>query len=102
MRAAASLYIQPMTMTVTVTLTPEQEAWLEARVANGDFASPEAAVRQLLDASMADHAKVEHDDLAWAKPYVDEAIAQVERGEVLSLEEHNARIDALMAKLIAK
>ena len=91
-----------MTVTVTVTLTPEQEAWLAARVAKGDFASPEAAVRRLLDASMADYANIEQDDLAWAKPYVDEAIAQVERGEVLTLEEHNARIDALMAKLTAK
>jgi antitoxin ParD1/3/4 len=89
-------------MTVTVTLTPEQEAWLAARVAHGDFASAEAAVRQLLDASMADYAMIEQDDLVWAKPYVDEAIAQVERGEVLTLDEHNAHIDAVMAKLTAK
>jgi len=89
-------------MTVTVTLTPEQEAWVATRVAKGDFASAEAAVRRLLDASIADYAWIEEDDLAWAKPYVDEAIAEVERGEVLTLEEHEARIDALMAKLAAK
>jgi antitoxin ParD1/3/4 len=86
-------------MTVTVTLTPEQEAWLAARVAKGDFASPEAAVRHLLDASMADYVKIEQDDLAWAKPYVDEAIAQVERGEVVTLEEYNAHMDALFRRL---
>jgi antitoxin ParD1/3/4 len=89
-------------MTVTVTLTPEQEAWLAARVAKGDFASPEAAALRLLDASMADYAGIEQDDLAWAKPYVDEAIAQVDRGDVLTVEEHDARIDALMAKLTGK
>jgi antitoxin ParD1/3/4 len=86
-------------MTVTVTLTPEQEAWLAARVAKGDFASPEAAVRRLLDASMADYANIEQDDLAWAKPYVDEAIGQVERGEVITLEEYEAHMDALFARL---
>ncbi len=31
------------------------------------------------------------DDLAWAKPLVDEALAASERGEVMSLEEHRAR-----------
>jgi antitoxin ParD1/3/4 len=85
-------------MTVTVTLTPEQEAWLAARVAKGDFASSEAAVRQLLDASMADYAKIEHDDLAWAKLYVDEAIAQVESGEVVTLEEYDSHMDAHFAR----
>ena len=39
------------------------------------------------------------DDLAWAKPYVDEALAQIERGEGMSLEEHEARMTALMARL---
>jgi antitoxin ParD1/3/4 len=89
-------------MTVTITLTPEQEAWVAARVAKGDYASPEAAARDLINAGMADYAGVGEDDLAWVKPYVDEAIAQVERGEVLTLEEHEARIDALMATLTAK
>ena len=64
-------------------------------------ARPETAALQLLDASIADYATIEQDDLAWAKPYVDEAVEQVERGEVLSLEEYDARIDALMAKLTA-
>ena len=33
----------------------------------------------------------ENDDLAWTKPYVDEALAAVERGEVITLEEHKIR-----------
>jgi antitoxin ParD1/3/4 len=39
---------------------------------------------------------IEEDDLAWAKLLVDEALAQVERGEVLTLEEHRTRNAALL------
>lgn len=61
-----------------LTLTPAQEAEL---------------ARHVVALALA------HDDLAWAKPYIDEAIAEVERGEVVTLEEHDVYIDALMAKL---
>lgn len=61
-----------------VTLTAEQQAELAQRIAAFDVA---------------------HDDLAWAKPYIDEAIAEVERGEVLTHEEHNAGMDALLGRL---
>jgi len=73
-----------------ITLTPEQEAWLQARVASGDFASVEDAARQLIDERIAERAVEENDDLAWAKPYVDEALADIDRGDLLSLEEHEA------------
>jgi antitoxin ParD1/3/4 len=83
---------------MTITLTPEQLAWIDAHVAQGDFPSVEAAARQLIDERIAERA-IEDDDLAWAKPLVDEALAQVERGEVMTLEEHNARIDKLLASM---
>ena len=35
--------------------------------------------------------------MAWAKPYVDEALAEVARGEEISLEEHKARDAARLA-----
>jgi hypothetical protein len=38
----------------------------------------------------------ECDDLAWAKPFVDEALADVARGGVLTLEEHETRLDKLL------
>ena len=41
----------------------------------------------------------EADDLAWAKPYVDEALADVAAGKVLTRQEHEARMDALQASL---
>jgi antitoxin ParD1/3/4 len=82
---------------MTITLDPDQEAWLEARVASGDFASVEEAARRLIAERIAELALEESDDMAWARPYVDEALAEVERGEVMSLEEHEARNDARLA-----
>jgi antitoxin ParD1/3/4 len=74
-----------------ITLTPEQEAWCIARVAAGDFASVEEAARQLIDERIAERAVEEGNDLAWAKPYVDDARAAVARGDVVTLDEHKSR-----------
>lgn len=74
-----------------ITLTSEQEAWLRAHVATGDFASIEEAVRQFIDERIAELTIEADDDMAWAKPYVDEAREAVARGDVITLEEHRAR-----------
>ena len=58
-----------------ITLTPEQEAWLDARVARGDFNSIEEAARRLIDERIAERMLEEGDDLAWAKPLVAEGLA---------------------------
>ena len=84
---------------MTITLKPDQEAWLKTRVANGDFASIEEAARQLIDERIAERVAEESDDMAWAKPYVDEALAEVARGEEITLEEHKARNAARLAAL---
>jgi antitoxin ParD1/3/4 len=84
---------------MSITLTAEQETWLKARVATGDFASVEDAARQLIDERIAERTAEEADDLAWAKPYVDEARAAVARGEFITLEEFKARNAALLASL---
>jgi antitoxin ParD1/3/4 len=65
---------------MTITLTPDQEASLGALVAAGDFASIEAAARALLDERLAERS-IEHDDMAWAKPFLDEAEADIAQGE---------------------
>jgi antitoxin ParD1/3/4 len=78
-----------------ITLTPKQQQWLAAHVARGDFPSIEDALRQLVDERMAE----EGDDLAWAKPHVDEALADVARGAVMTLEEHEARTEARFAAM---
>jgi antitoxin ParD1/3/4 len=84
---------------MSITLTPEQETWIKAHVATGDFASVEEAARQLIDERIAELANDEHDDMAWAKPYVDEARADIARGDVITLEEHRARNAARLAAL---
>ena len=65
----------------------------------GHFASIEDAARQLIDEALVERALGESDDMAWAKPSVDEALAEVERGEEISLEEHEARNDARLAAM---
>ncbi len=84
---------------MSITLTPEQEAWLNAHVASGDFPSVEEAARQLIDERIAERATEASDDLAWAKPFVEAARAAVARGEFVSLEEHKAFNAALLASL---
>ena len=78
-----------------ITITPEQRAWLQAKVAAGHFSSIEEAAAAAITDSMAG----EVDDFAWAAPYVEEARDAAARGDVLSLEEHRARnaarLDAL-------
>jgi antitoxin ParD1/3/4 len=79
-----------------IALTPEQQAWLEARVASGHFSSIEEAARRLLDECIAER-ELEDGDLGWAKPLVDEGLAALERGQTMSLEEHKARNAARLA-----
>ena len=85
---------------MTITLKPEQETWLKAHVATGEFASIEEAARQLIDDRIAEIADAEHyDDMEWAKPLVDEARAAMARGETITLEEHRARNAERLAAL---
>ncbi|KAF0135547.1 MAG: hypothetical protein FD139_3278 [Methylocystaceae bacterium] len=83
---------------MAITLTPDQEAWLQAHVATGDFPSIEEAARQLIDERIVER-ELEKDDLAWAKPLVEEGLAALERGEIISIEEHKARNAARLAAL---
>ena len=73
---------------MTVQLSPEQQQWLEAQVAAGHFSSLEQAVA----VAIADLMAMADDDLAWAKPLVDEAEAELDRGEAVSGDEGLARI----------
>lgn len=82
-------------MSTTVQLTPAQEAWLEAQVAAGRLPSIDDAVRS----AVADLMTIANDDLAWAKPYVDEARASVARGDVTNGELVLARLRERIAHL---
>jgi Arc/MetJ-type ribon-helix-helix transcriptional regulator len=81
---------------MTITLTPEQQQRLEAAVATGQFASVEEAVRLAIDNLMGTDA--EPADLSWVKPYLDEARAEIARGETLSVDEVFAETDAWLKK----
>lgn len=76
---------------MAITLTPRQEAWIRAHIASGEFGSVEEAARRLIDDRIADIEAEAGDDMAWAKPLVDEARASIARGDLLTLEEHRAR-----------
>jgi Arc/MetJ-type ribon-helix-helix transcriptional regulator len=80
---------------MSITLTPEQQQWLESKVAAGHFPSVEDAVRM----AVADFKTINIDDLTWAKPYVDQARQSAARGEVISGEDFlkglDAKVDAL-------
>lgn len=70
-----------------IELTREQEEWLSAQAAKGGLASLSDALRQVIDERIAE----ERDDLAWALPLVNEARQAMERGEVITLDEHRER-----------
>jgi antitoxin ParD1/3/4 len=67
---------------MAITLHPDQEAWLKTRVA--ELAKGEDGAS---------------DDETWMKPYIDEGVAALDRGEFVSLEEHKAHNAALLASL---
>jgi antitoxin ParD1/3/4 len=80
---------------MNVSLPKEQLEWLEAQVAAGHF----ALIDEGLAIAVADLKALSEDDLAWARPYVEEARASIARGDVISGEEFfrrlNAKIDDL-------
>jgi antitoxin ParD1/3/4 len=80
---------------MNIRLPADQQEWLEQQVAAGRFNSVEDAVA----VAVADLMATEGDDLAWAKPYVEEARAAAARGEVVSLDDAIADIDDHLATL---
>lgn len=75
-----------------ITLTPEHEEWLRSQLAAGRFSSLDEAVAIAIEQLKAD--SLDDDDLEWAKPLVEEGLAELERGESLPASEVFARIEA--------
>jgi len=73
---------------MNITLPSEQQKWLEAEIAAGRFDSIDDAVA----AAVAELMSVDGDDLAWARPCVEQARASVARGDVISGEEFFERL----------
>ncbi len=81
---------------MTIALTPEQQQWLEAAVADGRFASVEEAIQAALVGIMTMDDQFDDD---WTKPLLDEARADVEKGHTVSHEEFKAAAAELRRKL---
>jgi Arc/MetJ-type ribon-helix-helix transcriptional regulator len=74
---------------MTTQLPSDVQDWIDQRVQAGAFKTPAEAiafaVRQLASPD---------EDLSWVTPLLDEARAEIARGEGLSLEEFRARMRA--------
>jgi antitoxin ParD1/3/4 len=81
-----------------ISLTADQEALIQSHAAARGLPSIEEAAQELLVEKLAE-LELAADDLEWAKPYIDEARADIERGDVITLEEHRARNAARLAAL---
>lgn len=76
-----------------IRLTKDQEDWLQAQVAAGRFASLDEALAEAIDGLRA-----EGEALTWAKPLVDEGLAELDRGESIPADEVFADIEASLRK----
>jgi Arc/MetJ-type ribon-helix-helix transcriptional regulator len=74
---------------MNIKLPAELQKWLEDQVAAGHFGS----VDEALALAVADLMAADTGDLAWAKPYVDQARASLARGDVLSGESYLEGLD---------
>ncbi len=82
---------------MNITLPAAQQKWLEAEVAAGRFESIDDA----LATAVAELMSIDADDLAWARPYVEQARAPVARGAVFTGEEFFQRLKGRLDKLRA-
>ena len=83
---------------MNISLPKDQLEWLEAEVAAGHFES----IDEALAVAVAELRALQEDDLAWAKPYVEEARASVARGDVISGEQFFKNLDAKIESLRSK
>jgi antitoxin ParD1/3/4 len=80
---------------MNISLSPEQQRWLEAEIAAGRFNSIDDAVAT----AIAELMSVQTDDLGWAKPYVEQARASVARGDAISGDDFLRRLDEKLNSL---
>ena len=81
-----------------ITLSPAQQAWLEAQVASGALPSIEDGVR----AAVSDLMTIAQDDLAWAKALADQARHSVSEGHFSEREDFLDRFDRKIGDLKGK
>lgn len=72
---------------MSISVKPEDEAYLKRLVAEGAYASVEEAAAAAIAAL-----RTRDDDLSWAKPFIEPALASLDRGEGSSHEEAFGRV----------
>jgi Arc/MetJ-type ribon-helix-helix transcriptional regulator len=70
-------------------LPPDVQDWIDQRVRAGAFQTPEEAI-----AFAVRQVAAPDEDLSWVKPLIDEARAEIARGEGIGLEEFRTRMRA--------
>jgi antitoxin ParD1/3/4 len=75
------------TTDVTKILSPEQMEWLKAQVASGQYPSIEEGIRSAVMHAQIEIENAASEDLDWVKPYIEEALAEIERGEGIPAEQ---------------
>ena len=86
---------------MTITLTPEQLTWIDARIRGGEFASIDETVRTLVAERIAERDAAVEDADTWALPYVEEGLRDVAEGRVMSFGEYRSRITGVLNSLKA-
>lgn len=81
---------------MNIKLPSDQQKWLEEQIEAGRFASLDEAIAAAVDDLRVSQI---NEDLSWAKPYVDEALEQVRRGEVMSGEDYMMRLQNKLRRL---
>lgn len=91
-------------MNIALKLTLAQEAWIEAAVARGDFASPEEALASIIDFGISaletePEDDMDEEELANVREKLAEAERSIANGESLTLEEHRRRMARVLEEL---
>ena len=80
---------------MNIRLKPDTEEWLKTQVAEGRFSSIEDAVEMLVVDAKLNQAILDNQDWSWAKPYIEEGLADIEAGRTIPAEEVHAEMRAL-------
>ncbi len=89
-------------MMIKLNITPDQHAWIADAIARGEFATEEEAAQAAFDLGVLqcqlEDGEETEEDIAHLRGLLDEARAQVARGEVFTAED----VKASMAELLAR
>lgn len=91
-------------MNIALKLTPAQQAWIEAAVARGDFATPEEALTSIVDCGIhglevAPADSMTDEEVVEVRSLLADAEISIANGQALTIDEHRRRMAATLAAL---